>query len=194
MIRNIIFDWSGTLVDDLPAVWKATNYVFQQAGLEALSLDGFRANFCLPFKEFYDRYTPHIPMADLEAWFHTHFREVQDEVEALPHARGFLELCSECGIRTFLLSTIHRDHFAAQSARTGLHQFIERPYIEVLDKRTRIVDLLAENGLQPGETLFVGDMQHDIETAKHGGIFSCAVLTGYTGLEDLRASQPDLIV
>ena len=23
MIRNIIFDWSGTLVDDLPAVWKA---------------------------------------------------------------------------------------------------------------------------------------------------------------------------
>ena len=25
MIRNVIFDWSGTLVDDLPAVLKATN-------------------------------------------------------------------------------------------------------------------------------------------------------------------------
>ena len=23
VIRNIIFDWSGTLVDDLPAVWQA---------------------------------------------------------------------------------------------------------------------------------------------------------------------------
>ncbi len=31
MIRNIIFDWSGTLVDDLPAVWQATNYVLAQA-------------------------------------------------------------------------------------------------------------------------------------------------------------------
>jgi ADP-ribose pyrophosphatase YjhB (NUDIX family) len=37
-------------------------------------------------------------------------------------------------------------------------------------------------------------MQHDIETARHGGIFSCAVLTGYNGLDQLRAVEPDLIV
>ena len=37
-------------------------------------------------------------------------------------------------------------------------------------------------------------MQHDIETAKHGGIHSCAVLTGYNSLEQLRASKPDIIV
>jgi ADP-ribose pyrophosphatase YjhB (NUDIX family) len=48
--------------------------------------------------------------------------------------------------------------------------------------------------LKPGETLFIGDMQHDIETARHGGVFSCAVLTGYNGVEQLRASGPDLMV
>jgi ADP-ribose pyrophosphatase YjhB (NUDIX family) len=48
--------------------------------------------------------------------------------------------------------------------------------------------------LGPVETLFVGDMQHDIKTARHGGIHSCAVLTGYNTLEQLRAAQPDLIV
>ena len=36
MIRNIIFDWSGTLVDDLPAVWQASNFVFRQAGVPEL--------------------------------------------------------------------------------------------------------------------------------------------------------------
>jgi ADP-ribose pyrophosphatase YjhB (NUDIX family) len=41
--------------------------------------------------------------------------------------------------------------------------------------------------------LFVGDMQHDIETAHHGGVHSCAVLTGYNTLEQLRAAAPDLI-
>ncbi len=46
----------------------------------------------------------------------------------------------------------------------------------------------------PDETLFIGDMEHDIETAKHGGVHSCAVLTGYNTLEQLRAAQPDLIV
>src|SRR5262249_34532792 len=49
-------------------------------------------------------------------------------------------------------------------------------------------------GLKPIETLFVGDMQHDIETARHGGIHSCAVLTGYNTLGQFRAAQPDLIV
>ena len=34
VIRNIIFDWSGTLVDDLPAVWRATNHVLRQAGVK----------------------------------------------------------------------------------------------------------------------------------------------------------------
>jgi ADP-ribose pyrophosphatase YjhB (NUDIX family) len=37
-------------------------------------------------------------------------------------------------------------------------------------------------------------MQHDVETAHHGGIHSCAVLTGYNTLEQLRAAEPDLIV
>jgi ADP-ribose pyrophosphatase YjhB (NUDIX family) len=37
-------------------------------------------------------------------------------------------------------------------------------------------------------------MQHDIETAKHGGVHSCAVLTGYNTLVQLRAAEPDLIV
>ena len=37
-------------------------------------------------------------------------------------------------------------------------------------------------------------MQHDIETARHGGVHSCAVLTGYNTLEQLRAAGPDLIV
>ena len=51
-----------------------------------------------------------------------------------------------------------------------------------------------ENNLKPDETLFIGDMEHDIETAKHGGVHSCAVLTGYNTLEQLRAAKPDLIV
>ncbi|MFA6546581.1 MAG: NUDIX domain-containing protein, partial [Limisphaerales bacterium] len=43
-------------------------------------------------------------------------------------------------------------------------------------------------------TVFIGDMAHDIETAKHGGIHSVAVLTGYNKLPQLRAAAPDLIV
>jgi phosphoglycolate phosphatase len=194
VIRNVILDWSGTLVDDLPAVWQASNHTFRLAGARELTLDEFRLEFCLPFKDFYDRFTPGVPMAQLEEWYHHHFKLAQDSVAELPHAREFLLFCREHRLRTFLLSTIHRDHFAVQAAQTGFDQFIERPYVEVLDKRTRIREILDENQLHPRETVFIGDMRHDVETAKHGGVFSCAVLTGYNRLKELRESEPDIIV
>jgi phosphoglycolate phosphatase len=194
MIRNILFDWSGTLVDDLPAVWKATNYVFQQAGLEELSLERFRAEFCLPFQKFYDRFTPNVPMAQLEAWFHGHFGQAQDSVMALPHVPEFLEYCRQQGVRMFVLSTMHPEHFSKQADALGLAAYFERTYVGVMDKAVRIRSLLEENHLNPDETMFIGDMQHDIDTAKHGGVLSCAVLTGYTCWTALRASAPDLLV
>jgi phosphoglycolate phosphatase-like HAD superfamily hydrolase/ADP-ribose pyrophosphatase YjhB (NUDIX family) len=194
VIRNVIFDWSGTLVDDLPAVLKASNYVLTQAGRPEMSLDEFRAEFSLPFTNFYDRHTPHVPMAQLEDWFHSSFRQAQDSVIELPYARAFLEFCRAQKLRTFLLSTVHHDHFQAQCRVTGFDAYLDKPYTDVWDKRKKIHDILAENQLRADETLFIGDMQHDVETAHHGGVHSCAVLTGYNTLEQLRAAQPDLIV
>ena len=159
-----------------------------------MSLEQFRAEFSLPFSKFYDRHTPHISMPQLETWFHSSFKIAQTSVVELPHARDFLGFCRAKKIRTFLLSTVHADYFAAQCRVTGFDVYLDRPYTDVWDKRKKIHDILAENNLKPGETLFIGDMEHDIETAQHGGIHSCAVLTGYNTLAQLRAAQPDLIV
>lgn len=181
-------------MDDLPAVLKASNYVLTQAGRAAMTLEQFRAEFSLPFTKFYDQHTPGVPMAQLEEWFHREFRQAQSSVIELPHARKFLEFCRSNNIRTFLLSTIHGDHFAAQCKVTGFNALLDKPYTDVWDKREKIHQILEENDLKPEETLFVGDMEHDIQTARHGGIHSCAVLTGYNTLEQLRAAEPDLIV
>jgi phosphoglycolate phosphatase-like HAD superfamily hydrolase/ADP-ribose pyrophosphatase YjhB (NUDIX family) len=194
VIRNIIFDWSGTLVDDLPAVLKASNFVLAQAGKPAMSLEQFRAEFTLPFKKFYDRHTPEVPMEKLEIWFHAEFKRAQTLVIELPHAREFLKFCREHKIRTFLLSSVHDDHFKVQCEATGFGEFLERPYVGVWDKREKIHSILAENNLLPDETVFIGDMEHDIETARYGGVHSCAVLTGYNTLLQLRNARPDLIV
>ena len=149
MIRNVIFDWSGTLVDDLPAVLKASNFVLAQAGRPEMSLDEFRAEFSLPFTNFYDRHTPHVPMPQLEEWFHASYRLAQESVSELPYAREFLEFCRNRRLRAFLLSSVRRDHFAAQSAGTGFGRYLEKAYCEVRDKRKIIHEILEEHRLKP---------------------------------------------
>ncbi len=194
VLRNVIFDWSGTLVDDLPAVLEATNHVLRQAGLPEMTRDRFRAEFQLPFTGFYEKYLPHVPMEQLEAWFHGRFREVQHSVEELPHARAFLEWCRERGLRTLLLTTMHPDHYAVQTRANRFDAFLDHPYLGVWDKREKIHEILARHALVPAETVFIGDMEHDVETARHGGIRSVAVLTGYNNGRQLRQAGPDLIV
>jgi ADP-ribose pyrophosphatase YjhB (NUDIX family) len=94
---------------------------------------------------------------------------------------------------TFLLSTIHQDHFEAQGGRLNVKKYFKQAYVQALDKRKVILQLLAEHDLTASETIFIGDMVHDIETARHAGVISCAVLTGYDSLEKLKSANPDLL-
>jgi phosphoglycolate phosphatase-like HAD superfamily hydrolase len=194
MLRNLLLDWSGTLVDDLPPVIGATNHVLAHYGRPALSRDEFRRHFRLPFTEFYAEFLPEVTLAELDALFHRKFVEIQDDVAPLPGLREFLDFCRDSGRRLFLLSSMKREHYEVQSAKLGLAHYFEHPYVGVMDKRAKIHEILANHGLEPEETAFVGDMIHDVETARHGGVMSIAVLTGYDSLEKLTPARPDVVV
>lgn len=194
MIRNFIFDWSGTLADDLRPVWTATNKIFTEYGKRPLSIDEFRLHFRLPFSGFYAELLPEATEEGLEALYERFFAGLQDDVSLLPGAREILEWCRARGFPTFLLSTIKADHFAIQSRNLGVETLFDKAYVAIPDKREKIRRLLADHGLKPEETVFVGDMVHDIETAKYGGVHSVAVLTGFDPAEKLLPAQPEITV
>jgi phosphoglycolate phosphatase len=194
MLRNLLLDWSGTLVDDMPPVIGATNFVLEKYGRPPLTRDEFRQKFRLPFTEFYEEYLPDVPLPELDAAFHGHFVTIQDDVTPLPGLYDFLEFCRASGRRLFLLSSMKREHFEVQSEKLGLAHYFEHPYVGVLDKRAKIGEILEKHGLARDETAFVGDMIHDVETARHGGVMSIAVLTGYDSIEKLTPSKPDVVV
>ena len=192
--KNYIFDWSGTLVDDLGPVLDSTNRVFNYYGKDSFTRDEFCSEFCLPFKNFYDKFLPEVPMSELELLYTKFFNQSDENVFLLPGAKEILCECRNLGFKTYLLSSIKKQHFEAQSAELGLSDFFDFAYTEALDKRDWITMLLKDNNISHEETLFIGDMQHDIETAKHAGIFSVGVLTGYNSKEMIEVSKPDLIV
>jgi len=194
MFRNLIFDWSGTLVDDLGPVIEATNAVLGKYEIAALDRESFRRVFRLPYREFYAELLPNIPLDELEAHFRPAFDNALTPVTVLPHAREKLEWCSALGIRCFVLTSMDTLAFERQMDEFGLRQHFEATYSGVLDKRDIIHRILEAHDLNPAETAFVGDMTHDVETARHGGISSIAVLTGYNHAEILAAVRPDLTV
>lgn len=194
MFHNLIFDWSGTLVDDLPPVLEATNHVLGLYGVAPLDREGFRLSFRLPYREFYEEVLPGVPLDELEIHFRKAFAASESPVTILPHAREKLEWCRDHGVRAFVLTSMDSDAFHRQLHDLGLADFFEATYSGVLDKRERILGILESHRLAPAESAFVGDMTHDIDTARHGNMTSIAVLTGYTHAGPLAAARPDLTV
>lgn len=194
MFRNLIFDWSGTLVDDLGPVIEATNAVLAKYEVPPLDRESFRRKFRLPYSEFYSELLPHIPLDELESHFRPAFDAAVSPVTVLPHSREKLEWCQSLGIRCFVLTSMDTIAFERQMDEFGLRGFFEATYSGVLDKRELILQILATHRLHPAVTAFIGDMTHDVETARHGGISSIAVLTGYNHAEVLAAVRPDLTV
>ena len=53
---------------------------------------------------------------------------------------------------------------------------------------------MAQHGLLPHETAFIGDMQHDITAAHCAGITAVGVQTGYNNVQQLAQATPDFII
>jgi len=194
MFRNLIFDWSGTLVDDLGPVIEATIHVLGIYGKEPLDREGFRKSFRLPYREFYEEVLPGVSLDELEVYFRSAFYASKVPVTVLPHAREKLEWCRRKKIRAFVLTSMDEKAFHKQLDEFGLGEFFEATYSGVLDKRELILEIIERHGLDPAESAFVGDMTHDIDTAHHANLTSVAVLTGYTHPGPLSLAKPDITV
>ncbi|MBC7981044.1 MAG: HAD hydrolase-like protein [Armatimonadetes bacterium] len=194
MFKNLIFDWSGTLVDDMGPVIEATNAVLGKYGIAPYDREGFRRSFRLPYRDFYEEILPGVAIEELEAHFRPAFEDAVSLVTVLPFAREKLEWAKARGLRMFVLTSMDAVAFERQLSEFGMAGFFEKTYAGIMDKRELIENILETHGLRKEETAFVGDMTHDVETAKHGGISSIAVLTGYHHAEVLAGVRPDITV
>ncbi|MBT8044660.1 MAG: HAD hydrolase-like protein, partial [Verrucomicrobiae bacterium] len=112
----------------------------------------------------------------------------------LPYALEFLDLLYSRKKRMFILSSMDADAFDRHAVELGVDHYFEATYAGVLDKRDQIHRMIDSHQLDVRRTVFLGDMCHDVETARHGGVTSIALLTGYQNAEQLSRSNPDLVV
>lgn len=194
MFRNIIFDWSGTLCDDLALTLEATNYVLAQYGRPTLSRTAFRDEFQLPYPDYYAVKIPEARLEELE----NHYRHAFDAsallVQILPHVREFMEFCTHRGIRCFVLTSMDPVAFDTQAEELGMKPYFEHIHSGIHNKEDYIPRVMLQHGLLPGQTAFIGDMQHDIRAAHRAGVTGIGVLTGYNNAQQLSQAEPELIV
>ena len=192
-LRAVFFDWSGTLADDLGPVIDATNRVLGHHGLDPLDRDSFRAQFRLPYADFYAEVLPGVPIGDLEDIYRHHHAASQERAFLLPGSVEILEWCQQHNLKIFLCSSAHEEGWRQQAGDLGVEAYFDQAYTGVRDKVASLGEFLSEHHLSADEAVFVGDMLHDVYAAQRHGLISVALSHGYDPRDRLETAGADFL-
>ncbi|MFE0802042.1 HAD family hydrolase [Streptomyces sp. NPDC058812] len=192
---HIVWDWNGTLFHDNDAIIGATNAAFAELGLASITLEQYRALYCVPVPKFYERLMGRLPTDAewevMDATFHRHYVEHRVRCGLTEGVAELLADWRSAGRSQSILSMYGHDELVPLVKRFG----IETHFIRVdgrigpsggskAEHMVRHLAELALAGVDPVRTVVIGDAVDDAVAARHVG--AGAVL--YSGGSHSRAS------
>lgn len=193
--RHLVWDWNGTLLDDLGIVLEAVNRSIADFGVGAITADDYRDHYTRPVRRFYDRLLGRV--IDDEEWlrlntgFHDAYFELALEVDLAPSAHEAMDILEEAGWGQSLLSMSPQDWLEGIVGRLGLTERFE--LVDGLSgstggfKAVHLEDHLSVLGVEGESVVVVGDTPDDVAAARHVGATPILFHGGSHHMESLAA-------
>ncbi len=195
MIKCIIFDWSGTISDDLKPSYHAYLNVLKSYGIKKISLEEFKRKCKLPVNRFYKEMNIKDSVENVNNKFKKFFKlkcEEGEKPKLLPHAKSIIKYFYDKGLKLVVVSS--HSFVDEQAKEYGIDKYFSIIKFEVVNKKLVIKNILKKLKVSPKETFYVGDMIYDIRVGKALKLNTVAVLTGYHTKEMLEKEKPDFII
>ena len=193
-MAHLVWDWNGTLLNDLDLVVEATNAAFAAIGGPAVTAEDHRRDFRRPVVDYYafvlGRPVSAEEFVRLDHAFHTAYRTrliecalADDAIEAINAWTGTQSLLS-MWFHDELLPEVGRRGLAERLVRIdGLRAAIGGGH-----KAEHLVEHLAALEVKGDETVLIGDSIDDAHAADEVGAACVLYAGGFTDPEVLRAS------
>ena len=178
MIRSIIFDLDGTLLDTSVGVLSSVQKMIEHFGLHNLDDDDMRSFIGPPINKNLERLYGMAPDKAMEAM--SYFREEypKGDIFRAEHYDGMDELLyslKDLGFKVGV-STYKREDMA----KTLLEEKGLAKYFDVIHGSNAASDLtIRDLGFEPDETVMVGDSDNDAIGAEEAGALFIGVTYGF---------------
>ncbi len=189
----IVWDWNGTLQDDVQAAVNGINVLLAERELPLVDVAQHRATFTFPVRKYYQALGFVLEEENWDSMarqFHHHF--LSDSSAVLwPETRRTLEQFRQSGVEMMILSASERNILEDLLQRYGIrHYFQQVCGLDDLNARSKLEagrELVNSLGLSPDQIWFVGDTVHDWEVASTVGSPCLLLEGGYHSRERLGA-------
>ena len=186
-IKHIIWDWNGTLFNDVDLCRQIINGLLIRRNLKALSLEDYRNIFTFPVQDYYKK----AGLDFTKYPFDMLGREWMDEYEKARDAFTDIILNSLRGIGQSILSAYSQDTLEGVVKHFGLDKYFSNmvglDHIYATSKIENGKELMKKLGNGSGENLFIGDTVHDYEVAREIGAGCILIADGHQEKVKLEA-------
>ena len=195
-IKLVVFDWSGTVSDDIRPVYETYTRMAEKFKLKVLSFDEWKGAVTADIDEFFRNQGIEGDVGRLWKTYEETFDIVSQSTmpTVYPDANDIFEYLSNKGKKIAVLSLHPEKNVLKEANAYGLAYFTEKIIGGSLDKSAHLIELCKELGVSPRNTIFVGDTTFDIHAAKKADVFSVAITRGYHSRDLLLKSKPDYII
>ena len=203
MYKHVIFDLDGTLLNTIDDLADTGNHVCTLHGWPTHTVAEFKLMVGNGIPKLVERFAPQgtsqevldHAFQEFMDWYGVHKEDKTAPYAGMPEVTKALR---EAGVSIAVLSN-KADVMAGPVVEhyyPGIFPVVQGalPGLPTKPDPTLLHKLMDRLGATQEDTLFVGDSNVDIRTAKNGGLTGCGVLWGFRSREELEAAGADVIV
>lgn len=200
MTQSIIWDWNGTLLNDLDFCISIINKLLQKRNLTLLNQSSYRNIFSFPVKDYYaaigfdfSKEDFSIPAQEFIDLYDAGVKNCvlhNSAIEVLTHFRNR-------GKRQFVVSAMKQNMLEQTLKQNNIFNFFEG--IVGLDNHYAVskiesgVQLLSKFNIEKENATIIGDTIHDFEVAENLGIKCILIADGHQSENRLRQTGANII-
>lgn len=204
MIKLLIYDLDGTLIDSSQDIANAVNWTLKELGLWALPVEqvsGFVGNGVKNLmQQALKAASPSSlpPLGRSIKLFRRRYGEhLLDQTRLYPSVKKVLEFFK--GLSQAVVTNKPEDFTHEILRGLGIDSYFgrviggDKGFPKKPDPGP-VLELLGHFEVRPEEAILIGDSRMDVETARNAGIRAAAVTYGFGSRSELEAAQPDFLL
>jgi HAD superfamily hydrolase (TIGR01509 family) len=201
MIKGVVFDFDGTLVDSMKIIFEALNEALSNRNLSPIGLDLLGRMAGRPLSDIIKSkmYVPDSTIKAIEKdVFKAYVGFCRKSCQLLPNVENTLKVLKAKQVKLGLLTTTPRRPMKVAARRLAIGNYFDIMLAKDDTKSKPDPDgleqIVTEFGIRKDECLYVGDSPIDVLTGKAAGVRTIAVTTGVATMEQLKENAPDYII